>query len=1464
MFSFISTSFSQNIIQISEGTDKIAEAYSAAMSGDIIELISDGGIYNETSSIIISGNKNITIRAASGLVSQPVWQSSVSPFMNVGANVTISGITLDGRETSGMRTINLLEGTGFYVVFNGLMIKGFDYVIYGSTAANADSIIIKNCLIKDVSNRCLYFPAGTIEPGIVSRLSIKNSTFMEMKKTEPVIYFYGKSSSVVSPQLELNHVTFYNTQRIRTNSTVTDVSIKNTIFAADGTISGGQSFNLYGGNVNNSLIFNAPVSGSGGTYANLLDNIDPLFTDAANGDLSLSTNSPALNYGDDGKSIGDSRWWPKSGIQVEAGLNKISAALANAEPGDIIQLVTDGGIYEETSTINVDKNITIAAAEGLVDKPIVTAGQGNYLMKVSAGLDLSGIVFDNSKGAILPDSSGYNVIITDCDFSNIAEHVIADNYYSGEIDSLIISGCYFTNITEEGIYLGGHSAPSIGTVKYFSLKNSTFSNTLKDPVYVRDNDGSDATQGPEFIIDHCTFYNASSTYGVLAHHIDGAVVKNCIAAYPQSLGKISFYIYGTNSYVKNCISYNLKTNVHDGHAVNVLTADPLFVDAENGNYKLYRNSPAVNAADDGTTIGDPRWGVSSEVSNQLVFIKKAYSMSPTTTTARIMWETPENAPEGSVVEYGENGVLNKSVTGDAGRLIAGEGYMHEVTISGLQPFTKYWYRVGNGTDFSADTNITKTAPEKGTDFKLMSVSDIHDNDEDVWKNMCDNHLQSDVDMTVLIGDLVNDGSIRTTWDDGFFKPGENLLKNYPITGAIGNHETAFGKTTYYDYFYVPAHPVNDDDAEAYSAMDYGDIKIITLNTNGDTCSPSFSANSAQLLWLEEQLKNADSKWLFIFSHTNVLSTSYHAQWSASEKEYLLPLYEKYAALGKHILVFGGDEHNFEHLYKDGVNYFRPGCANASLRETNLNLADKPYSVFFKKTAGYSTIEVSDSGNVVTLTAQDTAGVPFYTIKLVADGNQPPNFVFTEPDGFDDVSSDVFNIRWADSDPDNNASISLFYTPDSGAIGTLIADNISEDDAENTYAWNVAAITPGSYFIYAVINDSVNPSLTRYASGRVTVIPDTIAPPAVTGFNGIKTSDKKIQLSWVNPVEPVHVETTIADFENGVDDFVGEYEGTATGSLEIVPGIEGSALRINYDISVLWNEFAGVKKFPNLPNFSEKPMLEFYYRGDGSARVMRIIAKQDNDHNGTDDDWWYVENNPLSSTDWQIGSVDLRALSSLSWHTNADKTFDLENMYSLNFIVPGSTIGSGYVELDDIKISGDISPAPDFEGVVVVRRTDRYPQNETDGVIVYQGNAQSCVDTTADVTIVNYYSVFAYDEVPNYSAVDSTSRWNSSAITSVNDNETLPVVFELKQNYPNPFNPSTNIKYSVPKSCRVSVYVFNILGQKVETLVDEIKDAGYYNVTFNASANGKRLASGVYYIRMEAGDYTSVKKLMLLK
>jgi endo-1,4-beta-xylanase len=111
---------------------------------------------------------------------------------------------------------------------------------------------------------------------------------------------------------------------------------------------------------------------------------------------------------------------------------------------------------------------------------------------------------------------------------------------------------------------------------------------------------------------------------------------------------------------------------------------------------------------------------------------------------------------------------------------------------------------------------------------------------------------------------------------------------------------------------------------------------------------------------------------------------------------------------------------------------------------------------------------------------------------------------------------------------------------------------------------------------------------------------------------------------------------------------------------------------------------------------------------------------------------------------------------------------------------------------------------------------------------------------------------------DYSATASFTTTASSV--SVNQNTQVPVNYRLMQNYPNPFNPSTTIKFSLPAKSNVNMTLLNTLGQQIRVILNSELEAGEHQVVFNASG----LPTGVYFYKFEAGQFTDIKKLVLMK
>lgn len=95
-------------------------------------------------------------------------------------------------------------------------------------------------------------------------------------------------------------------------------------------------------------------------------------------------------------------------------------------------------------------------------------------------------------------------------------------------------------------------------------------------------------------------------------------------------------------------------------------------------------------------------------------------------------------------------------------------------------------------------------------------------------------------------------------------------------------------------------------------------------------------------------------------------------------------------------------------------------------------------------------------------------------------------------------------------------------------------------------------------------------------------------------------------------------------------------------------------------------------------------------------------------------------------------------------------------------------------------------------------------------------------------------------------------------------EVLPTKYELMQNYPNPFNPATKIRFSLPEDAKIAINIYNILGEKVASVLNEELKAGFHEVDFTSNSTGYQLSSGVYIYSIEAKNFTQVKKMILMK
>ncbi|PJA54891.1 MAG: hypothetical protein CO167_01285, partial [Candidatus Marinimicrobia bacterium CG_4_9_14_3_um_filter_48_9] len=133
------------------------------------------------------------------------------------------------------------------------------------------------------------------------------------------------------------------------------------------------------------------------------------------------------------------------------------------------------------------------------------------------------------------------------------------------------------------------------------------------------------------------------------------------------------------------------------------------------------------------------------------------------------------------------------------------------------------------------------------------------------------------------------------------------------------------------------------------------------------------------------------------------------------------------------------------------------------------------------------------------------------------------------------------------------------------------------------------------------------------------------------------------------------------------------------------------------------------------------------------------------------------------------------------------------------------------------------------------------------------------------TVSGDWAIYATDGVDTTWAANGPFMLSIDATTVSIDNAQIPDVFALHQNYPNPFNPTTTIRYDLPEATDVTIMVYNMLGQRVATLVNSHQNAGYYSLRWNGQTNnGSQIASGIYLYRIQAGSFTKTMKMMYMK
>jgi hypothetical protein len=317
-------------------------------------------------------------------------------------------------------------------------------------------------------------------------------------------------------------------------------------------------------------------------------------------------------------------------IQVAAGDNAIGDAMLDAQAGDIIELTTSGGVYTDSATLEIMFDITIRAAEGLAEKPVIDGGENDPVIDViEGGITVKGVKFINGAYVIAAhsndpvNSSDFSIKVYDCEFHDWTQRAIynTDGMLT-PLDSVVVMNSIFMDGVKQAFYLkqtrnGSDIFP--GGYKVCHIYNCLIAGLTSDgdghATYIEPGNRDVGDQGwPEVVIDHVTVYN--NPRGIYTYTTPGAIVQNCIVTHPSAehtcydvqSGRWATEPLPPPSLLQNSIydggGLNLQgssTVVAD--TVNVDSVAAVFVNAAEGNFALADGSPGKGAGTDGKDLG---------------------------------------------------------------------------------------------------------------------------------------------------------------------------------------------------------------------------------------------------------------------------------------------------------------------------------------------------------------------------------------------------------------------------------------------------------------------------------------------------------------------------------------------------------------------------------------------------------------------------------------------------------------------------------------------------------------------------------------------------------------------------------------------------------------------------------------------------------------------------------------------
>ncbi|MDB4682838.1 fibronectin type III domain-containing protein [Crocinitomicaceae bacterium] len=427
----------------------------------------------------------------------------------------------------------------------------------------------------------------------------------------------------------------------------------------------------------------------------------------------------------------------------------------------------------------------------------------------------------------------------------------------------------------------------------------------------------------------------------------------------------------------------------------------------------------------------------------------------------IMWET--SSGNESVVEWGTSSSLGNS---SSGIFIAGNGLsrIHTTMISGLEPNTKYYYRViTNNAQSDVFDFVTPPLPNSEAPVNLVSMSDMQQDwqhtgvFEDIINNELipfvnnrfGNDLSTDVAYVFIPGDLVATGSNYSSWESTFFDPAQALFQHVPVYPVAGNHEQ--NSENYFKYFSLPTNGTNQNDyLEHWYYKDYSNVRLIGLETN------SGYRIQEQLDWLQGILDDASNNEHIDFVFAQLHHPHHSELWIAGNTDYtgdIITLLEDFSSnCGKPSIHFFGHTHGYSRGQSRDHEHLMVNVATAGGAIDNWGeYAQQDYKEFSRSDDDYGFV----------LLEVEAGNDPQFLLTRVSHGSYEDGLVNNE-------ITDTIRVRANNVNPDKPSGLFPYegaeLSPD---CIVFLGSNFSDDDNQYQGAvhWQVSTDVGFSSLIY---------------------------------------------------------------------------------------------------------------------------------------------------------------------------------------------------------------------------------------------------------------------------------------------------------------------------------------------------------------------------------------------------------------